>query len=90
MCWRKASCLLLVGKVKTSRLGSPPPFLVPKGGFVRMRSALGSSLPALERLSPRRIPVFSPSDSMSWSMRFIIARRWVSWTSSMPKKVEPR
>ena len=35
---------MLVGKVKSSRVGSPPPFLVPKGGLVRISVGLGQRL----------------------------------------------
>ena len=45
MCCRKQNCLLLVGTVKSLRLGRPPPFLVPKGGVVRIKLAAGSALP---------------------------------------------
>ena len=45
MCCRKQSCLLLVGKVKSSRVGRPPPFLVPNGGLVRITSPCGSASP---------------------------------------------
>ena len=47
MCWTKQNCLLLVGKVKSVRLGRPPPFLVPKGGLVRMSVARGRVVPFL-------------------------------------------
>ncbi len=39
--------------MKSSRVGPPPPFLVPKGGLVRMTSALGSVAPSGDRVSPR-------------------------------------
>ena len=54
MCWRKQSCLLLVEKVKSLRVGAPPPFLVPKGGLVRM--SVAPCLRAL-RLLPKRVAV---------------------------------
>lgn len=46
--------MLLVGKVKSVRVGSPPPFLVPKGGLVRMSVApcLPSASPSWPRVSP--------------------------------------
>lgn len=48
MCSRNASCLFEVGKVKSSRVGSPPPFFVPNGGLVRMTSAGSSAAPCGE------------------------------------------
>ncbi len=52
MCCKKQNCLLLVGKVKSVRVGRPPPFLVPKGGLVRISVALGRAWPSGERVSP--------------------------------------
>jgi hypothetical protein len=53
MCSTKASCLFEVSAVveKSERVGRPPPFLVPKGGLVRMRSALGRASPSGDRVS---------------------------------------
>jgi hypothetical protein len=44
--------LVLVWNVKSSRVGRPPPFFVPKGGFVRITSALGTVLADGESVSP--------------------------------------
>ncbi len=46
MCSTKASCLFEVSAVieKSERVGLPPPFLVPKGGFVRMTFGLAEAL----------------------------------------------
>ena len=46
MCSTKASCLFEVSAVieKSARVGRPPPFLVPKGGLVRIKSALRQAL----------------------------------------------
>lgn len=79
MCWRKLSCLFEVGKVRSSRVARSPPFLVPKGGFVSTTSKFFRFLPSGERVSPRVMGA-----SMPWSMAFMRARRWVSWTSSTP------
>ena len=42
----------------SSRVGPPPPFFVPKGGFVRMTSAFGSCAPSgAERVAEDDVPL---------------------------------
>ena len=85
MCCKKASCLLLVTKVRSSRVGPPPPLAVPKGGLLSITSLRGRLLPALARVLPRCTTPWS-SPSMPCSRQFISARRRVLVTSSMPMK----
>src|ERR1035437_5369362 len=68
MCSTKASCLFDVSAVieKSDRVGLPPPFFVPKGGFVIMRFALPIRSPSGDRVSP-----LSTMLSLPWRMRFI-------------------
>ena len=73
--------ILLVGKIRSSRVARSPPFFVPNGGLLKIRSKFFMDLPTSERVSPRMILPSSPCN-----MAFISARRWVSWTSSQSVK----